>query len=354
MSEARHLHLVAPGDIDTRTGGYEYDRRIISGLRARGWKVSLVSVPGTYPFPAADDRAAAARRLADIPDGARVLVDGLALGVLPGEAAAEHRRLCLVALVHHPLHAETGLTRSQSDALRESERQALQVVRGIVVTSPRTVESVAAFGIPRERIAVVEPGTDRAPAARGSGGPGLRTMLCVASVVPRKGHDTLFAALAPLRDLPWHLTCVGSLERDAAWAAQLVRQVRDAHLEDRITFAGELEGHALEAAYQEADLFVLPTRYEGFGMAVAEALARGIPVISTDTGGIVDLVGDRAGMVIPADNVPSLAGELKRLLTDAGDFARLRRGAVATRDRLATWDTAAQRMEEALLRLVAA
>ncbi len=354
MKARRTVHVVVPGDIDTRTGGYEYDRRIISGLLARGWHVPLISLPGAYPFPAAADRAAASERLAAVPDDAVVLLDGLALGVLPAEVAREQHRVRCIGLVHHPLWAETGLEPGQVETLRASEQRALECVRGVIVTSPRTVAPVAALGVAREVIEVVEPGTEPALPAAGSGGPGLRAMLCVASIVPRKGHDTLVEALAQLRDVPWHLTCVGSLERDAAWAARVQQQVRDAGLAGRVTFAGELAGEALEAAYQGADLFVLPTRYEGFGMAVAEALARGIPVVSTDTGGIVDLVGDRAGVVIPSDNVPSLAGELRRLLTDAGDFARVRRGAHAARARLATWEEASARMEQALLRLAGA
>lgn len=350
MTGARDLHLVVPGDLETRTGGYEYDRRIVTGLRGRGWVVRAVSLPGTYPAPTEEERAAARATLRTIPDAALVLVDGLAFGALPSEAHEERQRLRLVALVHHPLAAETGLSARDATMLIESERQALQAARGVVVTSPRTVAAVESFGIDRARIAVVEPGTGEAPPAAGSGGPGLQ-LLCVASVVPRKGHDTLIEALASLTSLPWHLTCVGSLDRDRTWTARLRQQVAARRLDERVTFAGELDGAALDAAYHSADLFVLPTRYEGYGMAVAEALARGIPVMSTDTGAIVELVGDRAGVLVPPDNVDSLAGELKRLLTDAGDFARLKRGALAARSKRSTWESAAARMEEALTRL---
>jgi glycosyltransferase involved in cell wall biosynthesis len=350
VTGARGLHVVIPGDLETRTGGYEYDRRIVAGLRARGWAVRVMTLPGNYPFPTDEERAAARATLRTIPDAALVLADGLAFGALPSEAREQRQRLRLIALVHHPLAAETGLSSRDATVLSESEGQALQAARGVVVTSPRTVEAVEAFGIDRARIAVVEPGTGEAPAAAGSGGSGLQ-LLCVASVVPRKGHDTLIEALASLTSLPWHLTCVGSVDRDRTWTARLRQQVEARGLDGRVTFAGELEGAALDAAYHSADLFVLPTRYEGYGMAVAEALARGIPVVSTDTGAIVELVGDRAGVLVPPDNVESLAGELKRLLTDAGDFARLKRGALAARSKRSTWESATARMEEALTRL---
>jgi glycosyltransferase involved in cell wall biosynthesis len=347
VTAGRALHVVVPGDLDTRTGGYEYDRRIVAGLRARGWTVAVVSLPGDYPCPTAEARVAAGAMLRAIPDDALVLADGLAFGALPVEAQRERDRLRLVALVHHPLAAETGLSDDDVRMLRQSEAQALQAARGVVVTSPRTVDAVEALGVSRARIVVVEPGTPAAAATPGSGRPDMQ-LLCVASVVPRKGHDTLIHALASIASLPWHLTCVGSLDRDRAWVARLRRELADLGLEARVTFAGELEGNALDAVYHGADLFVLPTRYEGYGMAVAEALARGIPVVSTDTGAIVELVGDRAGVLVPPDSVASLAGELRRLLTDAADFARLKRGALAVRATLPTWESASARMEEAL------
>lgn len=350
MTAARDLHVLVPGDLETRTGGYEYDRRIVEGLRGRGWAVRVTTLPGSYPFPTDEERAAARTALRTMPDAALALVDGLAFGALPSEAHQERQRLRLIALVHHPLAAETGLPTRDATMLRESERQALQAARGVVVTSRRTVEAVKAFGVDPARIAVVEPGTGEAPAAAGSGGSRLQ-LLCVASIVPRKGHDMLIEALASLTTVPWHLTCVGSVDRDRTWTARLRQQVAARRLDERVTFAGELEGAALDAAYHSADLFVLATRYEGYGMAVAEALARGIPVVSTDTGAIVELVGDRAGVLVPPDNVESLAGELKRLLTDAGDFARLKRGAMSARSRRFTWESAAARMEEALTRL---
>ena len=349
MIALRELYVVVPGDLETRTGGYGYDRKMVDGLKRRGWRVSVVSLSGEYPFPSADDRTAAAHALAQIPDDALVLVDGLAFGALPGEVGRERPRLRFVALVHHPLSLETGLDAASAALLHDSERRALASARGIVVTSARTVNPVEhlAAGTP---VAVVEPGTDSAPLAVGSGG-GALCLVCVASIVPRKGHDTLIEALARLTEDEWRLVCVGSRQRDAAFASAVVEACEAHGIAKRVDFPGELEGDRLDAAYHHADLFVLPTRYEGYGMAVAEAIARGIPVVSSATGAIPDLVMPDAGILVPPDAPAALAEVLGPLVAGRSDVERLRDGARRKRLALPTWDAACEQMEAALLRL---
>ncbi|HET9271218.1 MAG TPA: glycosyltransferase family 4 protein [Vicinamibacterales bacterium] len=332
-----------PGAIDTRTGGYGYDREIVAGLERRGWTVEVHEIPGTFPFPSADARATAAATLASIPAGARVIVDGLALGALPDEASREAARLRLVALVHHPLADETGLTPDARASLEAGERRALQAARHIVVTSARTALALDRFGVPAPSITVIEPGTEPAPQARGSNGVVVE-LLCVATVVPRKGHDVLVRALATMPGASWHLTCVGGLDRDGAWAASIRAQVAAAGLDRQMTFAGELDREPLDALYDRADVFVLPTWYEGYGMAVAEAIARGLPVVSTATGAIADLVGPDAGLLVPAGDAEALAGALSALVTDAALRKRLAAGARRARAALPSWDDAAERM----------
>jgi glycosyltransferase involved in cell wall biosynthesis len=225
-------------------------------------------------------------------------------------------------------------------------------VRHVIVTSPRTAAALDRYGVPPPAITVIEPGTDPAPQARGSsgGGPegGAVELLCVATLVPRKGHDVLVRALATMRDAPWHLTCVGGLDRDDAWAAGLRAQVAALGLEPRIAFAGELDRGPLDARYDMTDVFVLPTWYEGYGMAVAEALARGLPVVSTATGAIADLVGSDAGLLVPAGDAAALAAALSAVVTDAALRTRLAAGARRARARLRSWDDAAELMARAI------
>ena len=337
------VHMVVPGSLDTRTGGYGYDREIVAGLQRRGWTVRVHEIPGSFPVPSAASRRAAAAVLAALPDGAAVVVDGLALGALPDEAAHEASRLRLIALVHHPLADETGLAADARAGLEASERRALAAARHVVVTSPRTAVALHRYGVAPSSITVIEPGTDPAPQARGSNGDAIE-LLCVATVVPRKGHDVLVRALAAMRAAPWHLTCVGGLDRDEPWAASVRAAVAASGLESRIVFAGELEREPLDVRYDAADVFVLPTWYEGYGMAVAEALARELPVVSTTTGAIADLVGEDAGILVPPGDVWALYRALGAVISDTALRERLAEGARRARGRLRSWDDAAELM----------
>jgi glycosyltransferase involved in cell wall biosynthesis len=334
---SRSLEFVVPGRLETLTGGYGYDRRIIAGLRERGWAVGVHELDNSFPTPHAAARGEAARVLAAIPDDALVIVDGLALGALPDEVEPHAGRLRFVGLVHHPLAAETGLAGSVAAQLQRTERSALQHVRHVIVTSPATAEMLKAYGVARDRVTVITPGTDRAAVARGSKGHDVQ-LLCVAALIPRKGHDVLFRALSSIALTNWRLTCVGSVERDAVTAERLRTQATADGLADRVTFAGEMNGAALDAFYDAADVFVLPTLYEGYGMVVAEALARGLPVVATRTGAIGDLVDGGAGIAVTPGNAGELADALARVISDAAYREQLAQGARRARTRLPTWD----------------
>lgn len=343
----RALHLVLPGDPATLSGGYEYDRRIAAGLRALGWRVEVHALDASFPAPTPAALAHAREALARIPDGALVLLDGLALGAMPAIATAERDRLRLVALVHHPLAEETGLDAASAAALRASETRALGAVRGVITTSRATARALAAYHVDPARIRVVEPGTDPAPLAQGSAGDTVE-LLCVAAVVPRKGHAVLVEALAALAHLPWRLACVGSLERDAATAASLRRQIDACRLAARVTLAGEHDRAALHGYYEQADAFVLATFHEGYGMAFAEALARGLPIVGTRAGAVPDTVPPDAGVLVPPGDVAALRQALARVIGDPAARARLAEGARRGRALLSTWPQASTAVAAAL------
>lgn len=339
-----------PGDLATPTGGYRYDRRILAGLAAAGWRVAHRALDGGFPLPGPAALAHAASVLAAIPDGAAVVVDGLAYGAMPELAAAHGRRLRLLALVHHPLAAETGLSPERAAALRDSEARALAQARGVIVTSAATARLLSGYGVPAGKVRVVEPGTDPAPPAdRSEGGP--PRLLCVATLVPRKGHDTLLEALAGLRDAHWQLDCVGCPDRDPAWARRLLG-LRDAlGLRERVTFRGVLPDPELGQCYARADLFVLASRFEGYGMAVAEALAHGLPVLATRTGAAAVSVPGSAGVLVEPDDPVALHAVLRDLLGRPDLRRHLAAGARAAAERLPTWEQASANFAAACLEL---
>ena len=350
MTSSRSLVFIVPGRLETRTGGYEYDRRMVVGLRARGWSIDVQELDGSFPHPTPEALNQAARVLAAIPDRGTVVVDGLALGAMPAEAEREASRLRIVALVHLPLAAEIGIGRDVAEQLEASERRAIAASSLVIVTGKATTAALANYGVPPELIEVVEPGTDRAPLARGSG-EGPLQLLCVATLNPGKGHEMLCRALAAVPYRDWHLTCAGSLDRHPQTVERLRERLRADGLEARVSLAGDLNAAALAACYDRADLFVLATLHETYGMAVAEALAHGLPVVSTATGAIPELVGDEAGLLVPAGDTAQLTSTLSQVLGDPALRARLAEGARRVRDRLPTWEDAVGEMDAALARV---
>lgn len=344
----RSLHFLLPGRLDAATGGTRYDRRIIEGLSAIGWRVYAACLAPTFPHPDAGALAHADAALGAIPDHALTVIDGLALGAMPEVAARHHQRLRLVALVHHPLALETGLPAERAERLRRSEREALSLVRRVIVTSPATARCLAEMGLlAGAQVSVVVPGTDRAPLAAGSGSAATH-LLCVATVTPRKDHRSLVEALAVLRNRRWRLTCVGSLARCPATANALQQRIHALGLSERVRLCGEVDAEALAGYYAAADAFVLPSRFEGYGMAYAEALARGLPVLGTTAGAIPDTVPADAGLLVEPGSTTALTEALRRLLTEPSLRQSLAAGARRARNRLADWHQSAQCFAEAL------
>jgi glycosyltransferase involved in cell wall biosynthesis len=358
---SRHLALLLPGDPDTPTGGYLYDRRMAQGLRALGWQVEVVRLDDSFPLPDAAALAGAARALAALPDGALALVDGLAFGAMPREAAAQAARLRLVALVHHPLAHETGLDAARAAALRTSEIAALATARAVIATSPETAaQLMEGFGVEAARLEVVEPGTDRPESAGAADTPAAAAicadaplrLLCVATVVPRKGLELLLQALADLGpQVRFRLDCHGSTTRDPVHAARVLALASRLGLGRVVQFHGECPRAQVEAAYAAADLFVSPAWYEGYGMAVAEAVAHGLPVLATTAGAAPRLLGDDAGLLVPPGDVTALSAALRRLFEDPALRARLAGGARRRAASLPTWEGQAARLAQHLAAL---
>lgn len=339
------IYFGIPGPLDSRTGGYAYDRRLIAGLRDQGFAVTHLAWPDGFPRPDAAALTQVAHSLAGVPAGSRVIIDGLAYGAMPEVAAAEWRRLALIALVHHPLALETGAPLQ----VRATERAALDHARAVIATSPATAGTLRTdYGVSPDRLFVAPPGTDPAQRAPRLGVP--PHILCLATVTPRKGHDLLVAALADVADLPWRCTIAGSLDRAPETVRRLRAQIAALGLADRILLLGEVED--VTVLYASADLFVLASRHEGFGMAYAEALAHGLPVVGTTAGAIPSVVPAAAGALVPPDDAPALARALACLLTNPAMRDAASDAAWLAAARLPRWQDTVKTVAALLRRLV--
>ena len=315
-----HVTLIAPAPFSTISGGYGYDRRIVAGLFDLGHEVAVVELPGAHPVTDEIARDFACVALDRLMPGTKPVIDGLALPAFAGldDALAATG---VVGLIHHPTSLEHGLTDAVRTQLHDVEQRLFRRLKGAIVTSALTADTLAKdFGVKPDRVAVVNPGTDDAPRAPGSGGP-ICEVLSIGTLIPRKGHDLLLRALARLFDLDWRLTIVGSDAADPTYAAVLHALVAELGIADRVRFTGPLIGDALEKEWQSADVFALATHYEGYGMVVAEALKRGLPVVVTKGGAAGDLLTPGAGLACPVDDRDQVSKSLRRVIF-ASDLRR--------------------------------
>ncbi|MGH4023982.1 MAG: glycosyltransferase family 4 protein [Pseudonocardiaceae bacterium] len=362
----RSVHVVVPGDIDdaaAASGGNVYDRRVCRGLPATGWAVQELAVAGAWPRPDATARASLGRALSTVPDGAVVLVDGLVACGVPDIVALQARRLRLVILVHLPLGDEAGLAPASAAELAALEREALHAASAVVATSPWAARRlVTQHGLGADRVHVATPGVDPAPLAPGTDG--ATHLLCVGSLSPTKGQDLLVEALADVNDaadLPWSCDLVGPLRRDPAHVAVIRCSIEGHGLGERVRLTGPRMGAQLAAAYAAADLLVLPSRAESYGMVMTEALARGIPVLATAVDGVPETLGHDPdgrvpgkplpGMLVPPGDVTALAAALRRWLGEPVLRGRLRHCARERRGTLDGWEVTSRCVAGVLERL---
>ena len=336
--------LAVPGEINTVTGGYIYDRRLLEELRAAGRGMQLVTLPDSFPFPSPQEMDAAMHALLALPETCPVIIDGLAFGALD-PARVGLIKAPIVALVHHPLALESGLPQDVQDHLWRTERDNLRHAAQIIVPSPHTREILSErYDVPAARIHVALPGIDLpvpdtwdatvAPQ-------GAPLILSVGILHPRKGHDVLIDALALVADQEWHAEIVGNPWEKGHYDA-LQDRIRQAGLSDRINLAGRVSDEALEQLYRRASIFALATRYEGYGIVFNEALVHGLPIVSCRTGAVPDTVPAAAGLLVARDDATAFAGALRALLTDQSlrtDMAEAARQAGA---RLSSWGETAR------------
>ncbi len=340
-------YFAIPGDIATLTGGYAYDRRVIALLPSFGIQPRHLALPGSFPNPTDADLTETARLVAGTPKDSNLLFDGLAFGALPETMIAGFNRR-IVALVHHPLCLEAGLTEARAAELRMLEKAALAQAARVVVTSPATARTlVSDFAVPETRITVAEPGTDPALRASGTGTP--LQLLAVGAVSQRKAYDILIQSLEPLADLDWRLTIAGATDRAPDVARALKSQIAASPLSQRIHLAGMVVPATLERFYDSADLFLLPSLYEGYGMVLAEAMARGIPIVCTTGGAAADTVPDNAAIKVPPGDTAALTDALRTGLSNKKLRRRMADASWEAGRFLPTWSETARRIAAAIM-----
>jgi glycosyltransferase involved in cell wall biosynthesis len=343
-----YLTLIVPAPFETVSGGYAYDRRIVAGLHADGHQVSVIALAGTHPLADGAARDAACAAWDALAEASWPLIDGLALPAFAGMDDALAARGAM-ALIHHPTALETGYSEDDRARLHCIERRLLPRLVRVIATSALTAERLSTeFGVARARIAVVVPGIDDAPRSLGSSSPTCQ-ILSVGALVRRKGHDMLLHALARLFDLDWHLTLVGTPSRDPVHAGGLVAMATDLGIAHRVRFAGEVGNGSLAALWRGTDLFALASHWEGYGMAIAEALKRGVPVAASAVGIAPTLMTVANGIMVQPGDRDTLSKALRRLILSADLRRDMAEAAWQTGQKLPSWSEQSRAFAAALL-----
>ena len=347
------VHVVVPDGIDDParpSGGNTYDRCLCRELASLGWSVHEHAVPGFWTCPNAVSFATLAAVVRRIPDDALVLLDGLVASTAPEVLVPQARRLRLVVLVHMPLGHRPPA--DEADDARSREGAVLSAAAVVVTTSTWTRDRLLdLYPLASDRMHVAEPGVETADLAAGTANGG--ELLCVAAVTFEKGHDVLVDALAAISDLPWSCVCVGRLDRDPAFARAVRRRSLDGGLDGRVQFAGPRTGAELDRSYAVADLMVLASRAETYAMVITEALARGLPVVAAEVGGLTEALGHgaagvRPGLLVAPGDPSALEAALRAWLGDTELRGRLRQAARERRETLSGWPATASIIAEAL------
>jgi glycosyltransferase involved in cell wall biosynthesis len=330
-----------PGDLATASGGYAYDRAVLAQAPALGVVMRYVALPGGFPFPGVDEVAASVTALrAALQPGDVLLIDGLAYGALP-VAAISAIDAPILALCHHPLCLETGLSPQATARLFDSEQAALSLADKIFVTSGFTAAELRRlFAVAAEKITVALPGT--APGLRAPRWGDPPVILALGSLIARKGYDVLLEALSGLVELPWRLAVAGSPCAAPVTAAQLFARALQEDLAGRIAFLGEVSAPDARKLLQGADLFVSASFFEGYGMALAEALSFGLPIVAARGGAVEYTLPDDTALKVEPGDVVSLRAALRAVLSDSELAARLAEAAWRAGQQLPDWQETAR------------
>ncbi|WP_200846836.1 glycosyltransferase family 4 protein [Arthrobacter sp. 18067] len=326
------IRFLVPGNVRHGSGGNKYNAKLAGHLTALGATVETVTVDGDWPVGSPADR----QRFSDMLDGgATVIADGLVASGAPEEIAAAVNAGTNVWILSHMALADH----------HDLEAKALVAATGVISPSAHAAaELEVRHGT--QNIVIATPGAEKADVSAGSE---PKHIVAVAALLPNKSQELLVHALATLQDVEWTAALIGSEQADPSYAAEVRAAVEHYGLENRINVTGELTGPALEDQWQRADLSVLLSRSESFGMVVTESLAHGVPVLVRQGTGAVEALGSAdAGLVLDLGDPNNLADTLKNWLTTPVLQERWRSNALQAREHLQGWDATAATVLRAL------
>lgn len=343
-----NLHFLIPGDIDIFTSCYIYDRRIIEGLKSKGHIVKLHRLPDDFPFPSKGSLQLCNQIIKTIPKSEPIVIDGLAFGAIPSILKVVYGMNPIIGLIHLPLSVDPNYSAYQRTIITGPEKEAFGYASKFIVTSEYTAEIFANLGIEEKNVNLVIPGLDNFSKKKDY--PETpKKLLSIANLCRNKDHNILVSALSALSNKDWILHCYGNLDFDRNYLSEFQALIRRNKLQDKILIHGIISGKELNDVYLDADLFIHPSDFEVYGMALAEALAHGIPVVASTGGGICRTIPAKMAQFFKPGDVYGLQSILEELFENPDLYKRLYTKASTYNEQAQTWEKSCDLFEKALI-----
>ncbi|MBI4763106.1 MAG: glycosyltransferase family 4 protein [Deltaproteobacteria bacterium] len=345
------IHFIIPGELEQLTGGYIYDRKIITGLSERGYRVVLHNPGNDFPFPGRESLDQYHKILKAIEPGETVIIDSLALGPAEEIISLFSAQNPMVALMHLPLFMNPSFNEKEKKFFKFQETRALSKMRVIIAVSRHTKQMIQKCGINPSLIQVINPQAESLK--RKENYPvAPRNLLCVANYTRNKGHSMLIEALVDLKNPDWIMRCYGDQTMERDYFAKMRQMVNSYGLENRILLNGPWPHEALPEVYRSSDLFILPSEYESYPMVLAEALVYGIPVVAAKAGGIPEVVPEGAGILFKPRSIDSLRAAINEVIGNNGLYKNLCHKAAGYYKSTYCWDHNIDRFEQILKSII--
>lgn len=321
------------GSINQISGGYIYDKIVINFLRIKGDTVDILELKKIpyllSPFQVFNHKLMKvffSKRKRSYYDN--IIIDELTHPSVFLSVALKRKNTPPVITLVHLLKTSEPISLFLKLIAIYFEKILLNNSDSIIVNSITTEQIVKTKLRNRIPIHICKPGKDTLSEVKSqvsliepNGAFNKPTRLLItANVIPRKGYDLLILALSKLLDLNWELKIAGNETVDKSYKKKIEHLISQFGMSNRITFVGVLHGKALAQLYQVVDIFVYPTRYEAYGISLAEAVSFGLPFVAFKSGAIQEVVHNR-GLLVETGDIVGFQRYLRKLISDS-DFRR--------------------------------
>jgi len=296
-----------PGNINQKTGGYIYENNILKFSKKNKFPINFIELSANYPNPNIQDIKNLYKITNNIKSDNILIFDGLVLEGLH-KSINIFDNFKIIALIHHPLYLEYKGKKSE-----DFFKRAFKIYKKIdyfIVTSHNTKKLLSkTFKIKSSKISIVEPGIEKFKKYKKIPSSKVKLLTC-GSIIERKKYDYLINEIKNIDNI--QLNIVGDVSRENKYANKIKNIINNNNLENKVILHGKISQVKLEKIYSNCDFYISTSKYEGFGMSLANAVLSKLPIISYKTSTIQKTIGKDGVLYFDNHN----KGTLKKLIND--------------------------------------